>query len=237
MQPSLDLDPQDGDTEFFEALQSHFGIRLAQADVGDWLTLGDVHATIVAKLPDPSAIGFCPTAHVFNRFRSALVEMGHQRSAITRHAALETFSNGRPTTFSNKLATTTGLNMPSNSYRILGKIGSWMLFVGGIGALVLLLKAEGPYALYPLIAAAIGFALMMVDRGTFPAGVASLGDLAARTSALNRLGLKSSGARDMPNGTWEVLMAIASEQSGIASEKIGPDTFLFQSTFEARRNG
>ncbi len=62
----------------------------------------------------------------------------------------------------------------------------------------------------------------------------TLGDLARRVAALNRNGLRLSGARHMANEEWTTLAAVVAEFSLVDADQIGPDTCFFA---EAAKSG
>ncbi|MFC3714414.1 hypothetical protein ACFOMD_17735 [Sphingoaurantiacus capsulatus] len=85
--------------------------------------------------------------------------------------------------------------------------------------------------------AVIGVAIVLLraDRGEFPGGIETVGDLAKRAAALNRRSLFTQGARRMPNSEWETLVAIAADHSTLNANDIGPDAHLFANTLKTHR--
>jgi hypothetical protein len=238
IQPTLDLDPQDGDLDFIVEVEATFGVRLTKDHVADWKTLGDVHKTLTAVLPEWTADGACPTSMAFNRLRRALVSAGHERRQIKPSSALAAFANGRPARLLRRLEKQTGLQVPACHLKALGGAGAWMSFIGLIGWIPGALNQEWLLVGLCALIGLVGLGLLRLDRGRLPPGLRTLGDLAERSAALSRTTLRQEGARRMPNDIWTTLAAIVAEHSewGAANpHDLGPETYLFRSAYERDR--
>ena len=234
MVATLDLDPQDGDTEFLEDIEAVFEISLTQQDVGHWVTLGDVHDTLLQLLPIATADGVCPTAMTFYRLRRSLMSEVTTDS-IRPSTLLAPLVKTGPSGLLTRLKRDTGLRMPPRTLTSIGMIGFCLL----LAAIPAALFAGSRDAWVAVTAAALGIALgaalIAVDRGEFPAGLVTIGDLARRVAGLNRPLLRKQGARQMPNGVWETLVALAADHSGLGASEIGPETHLFENTLKTHR--
>lgn len=220
----LDLDPQGGDIELLEGLERQFGFKPTQGKVGDWLTLGDVHATLLAEA-DVRREGVCPSMRAFYRLRTVLIEGGLAREALRPEALLDDLAGDRPTRFLSMLRKQSGLKMPSGRFAPMGKIGGVAAYVGFIGSFVLALNGELPAAMWLLSPIVLGVALVMVDKGRWPVGMTTLGDLADRVAALNHH--QMGNVRDLPDTLWSRLTAIIAEQCEMAPHEMRADMLLF----------
>jgi hypothetical protein len=220
----LDLDPQDGDLELVEQLELHFGFVPTQEKVGGWLTLGDVHSTLQAELVTQTE-GACPSLRTYNLLRSALIASGTARDALRTETPLAALAGGRPSRFLVRLGKQTALEMPSSRFAAVGIVGSIMFTVGFVGSIVLAVNRQWQPALWLLIPMIVGLILIRRDKGRWPPGVQTLGDLAVRVAGLNheRLG----EVRDLPDTLWQRLTAIVAEQSDMPPQHMRSDTLLF----------
>lgn len=220
----LDLDPEVGDIELLEELNQHFGLQPSQEQCRHWRTLGDIHDTLQDVLGTRSE-GACPSLRAFNGLRQAVLAGGRARSALGPSTPLDALDNHRPRQWLQRLATQTGFDMPWCRYGPTGQGGSWLFLVGFVFGIVLLGAGQWRAGLGLLAMMALGLWLMWRDHGRWPAGLATLGDLADRVAALNHR--KLGDVRDLPGTRWRRLTAIAAEQSDMAPADMQADTLLF----------
>lgn len=220
----LDLDPHDGDIELLERLKLHFGFVPTQDKVGGWLTLGDVQSTLQAELATQRE-GACPSLRTFNLLRSALIASGTARDAVRTETPLDALSDDWPSRFLDRLGKQTALEMPSGRLAAMGKAGSILFMVGFVGSIVLAVNRQWQPALWLLIPMIVGVILIVRDKGRWPPGVHTLGDLAVRVAGLNHARLGE--VRDLPETLWQRLTAIVAEQSDMPPQHMRSDTLLF----------
>lgn len=220
----LDLDPQDGDIDLIEELERHFGFVPTQEKVGRWLTLGDVHATLEAEIAIRRE-GACPSLRAFNLLRQALLANGSARQSLQVETALDFIADGRPASLLHRLGKQTGLRMPSSRYAAAGRIGGILFLVGFIGSIALLLNGLLQVALVLFLLLVSGAGLMWTDKGRWPPGMTTLGDLAGRVAALNHK--KLADVRDLPDTLWQRLTAFVAEYSEMPTQSMRADTLLF----------
>lgn len=220
----LDLDPQDGDLELFEELELQFGFVPTQEKVGNWLTLGDVYATLQAEIA-MGRDGACPSLRSFNLLRTALMANKTARWELRVETFLDGLTDGRPARFLDRLGKQTGLQMPRSRFAAAGKIGSFVFLIGFFGSIVSAIVSQWQAALWLLLPLVTGIGLMWTDKGRWPPGITTLGDLAARVAALNHE--KLGQVRDLPDTLWQRLTAIVAEQSELSPNEMRPDTLLF----------
>lgn len=222
----LDLDPQDGDLELLEELEIEFGYVPAHEQTGSWLTLGDIYTSLQPMIAT-SGKGACPSIRLFNLLRAALMAKGLSRQALRRETPLDAFVNGQPRRMLSYLSKRTGLRVPASRYAMAGKFGSIFFLIGFVGGIVLALEGQFQTALWMFLAVVLGFALIWMDKGIWPPGMTTLGDLSARVAALNHLQL--GNVRDLPDSLWQRLTAIVAEQSEMPPQEMRADTLLFAS--------
>jgi hypothetical protein len=221
----LDLDPHDGDIELIEALELEFGFVPTQEKVGGWLTLGDVHNTLQAEIAIQGE-GACPSLRAFNLLRAALMAGGLSRASLRTDTALDALAEGRPRQWLKLLGKHTGLEMPSSRTGALGVMSVVCWFMGWLVGCITAINGNLQTALmYSLPFIAIAAILFWLDKGQWPAGIVTLGDLVDRVAGLNhnRLG----DVRDLKDSTWRRLTAIVAEQSDTLPAEMKSDTLLF----------
>jgi hypothetical protein len=220
----LDLDPQDGDIELIEELERQFDFVPTQDLVGGWLTLGDVHATLQAQMATRRE-GACPSLRSFNLLRADLMASGLPRTTLRPETPLDAIADGRPRRLLSRLSKQTGLIMPSSRFAAAGNVGSVVFMLGFCGSIVFTVNGQWHAALWLLLPLVLGFSLILIDKGRWPPGIATLGDLVARTAALNHKQLGE--VRELPDTLWQRLTAIVAEQSEMPPQAMRADTLLF----------
>jgi hypothetical protein len=229
---TVDLDPQDGDVDLIEEVERAFSVKLEQADVGHWRTVGDVHETLMRRVL-PSRVGACPSMFAFNVLRAALVQNGALRSNIRPSTLLESVAGHRPARLFRQFRKQTGLDLPTCSYRVPGQVGSIVILIASIITVVCLLTASWVAFLTSVVSLSGGLALAYSDKGRLPVSLRTFGDLAQRSAALSRGTLVARGMRDMPSSVWDTLAAILAELTITDPRAIGPDTYLFRKVCKA----
>jgi hypothetical protein len=222
MANSLDLDPEWGAIDLLEEIEASFGIRIADAEAERCCTVGDVYAIVSAHTPEwDHQDGRCGSSMVFYRIRRAL-SAGDERGV--KPDTLLTTSKLPPRRLFETLGKDTGVRLPACELTRLGVSGGFLLLGGFVATVVALLEGHWLGSGIALLFALGGVALLWRDPGRFPAGVATIGELARRTAPLNVARLKEAGGR--PADHWSILVALAAEHGTLPPRDIGPETFL-----------
>ena len=216
-----DLDELD----FIEDVERRFGIGFDERDYPSWLTLGDVHASLVRRLGNvEQAGGGCATQMAFYRLRRAAGMGGMQARPETSLAAL---GLGKPGATLRTLGRC-GLEVPSAASGWLGTLASFGFAIAIIALIVSALSAD-PAAIRWSALVLLGSAILLwLAPRHYPAGIATLGELARAVALRNPMMLKAHGAGLRPGDLWESLRAVAVDHTGLAADNIAPDTSFIQ---------
>lgn len=150
---------------------------------------------------------------------------GVARGTLRVETALNGLADGRPARFLYRLEKQTGLQMPMGRYATAGRIGGIAFMIGLVGGIVLAVNGQWWAGLWFLLLLAAGIGLISINKGRWPTGITTFGDLAARVAALNHMQLGQ--ARDLPDSVWQRLTAIVAEQSDMPPQEMRADTLLF----------
>lgn len=228
--PTVNLDPQDGDIAVFEELQTVFALALTQDDVGEWRTVGDIHATLrhkLAKRPDGNA---CATSMTFYRLRRAL---GARASGLKPSTPLAPLVGPNPKKWRAEVQQAVNLNLPVFPLTSVGTIGCLVGFVAFFSLLVSGLFESSVIATGSLATLVMCGALCCLDRLSLPNDLVTLGDLARAIAARNVGALARQGARVRDADIWQAVCAILAEETGTPRDQIGPDSYLFAHVLKA----
>lgn len=229
---TVDLDPQDGDIAVFCELQQVFDIKLTQADVGDWRTVGDIYDTLVALLADRRDGDRCATAMSFYRVRTAL---GGRAAAVDRHTPLAPLVGENPRRWRRSIARAMALRMPSF---VLTGLGTVALLIS-IAAVVVLIGAaiarSGTVIIVAVLVTGAAIAMVRADKCRVPEHLRTLGDFAQAVARANLGTLADQGARLRDRDIWDALCAIIADETGVAAADIGPDSYLFGHVLQKER--
>jgi len=221
---------QDDDLDLLRDVEQAFDIRIPPEASMPMRTLGDLHRWLLNTLPPAQSGGRCPSAMAFYRLRQAAksVEITEQIRPVTPLDALA----AKPARFLRRLQKQTQLVLPAAKLRWTGRMGSALV---AICLLVGIVAAANGNLLHAVVSAgglAFGAILMLLDRGAFPGGLLTFGDLSRRAAALNRKALKLEGARHIAGEEWDALAAIAAELTALPADQIEPETFFYQEDYE-----
>jgi hypothetical protein len=220
MPNALDLDPELGDAIFVCDIEEVFGVRLTQADVGTWLTVGDAYNTLCTCLDDQlGRDGACMDAMAFYRLRRALIPLV-RGARMSPSMPLQGIGGLSVRKLFRYLARETGLKIPQRGRSWIGEIG---LALFAIAPILWFVTSAWPTLLAAL---AVGILMVRIDPGALPSDCSSLGELARRVAVLNHGRLHASGARSRPDDVWKTLVDIASRISTLPREQIQRDTYL-----------
>ena len=219
---SLNLVGDGDETDLIEALEAAFGITLRREDPADWRTLGDAARTFEALAP-PGCMDDDAWAiqRAFYQIRDAA---GIDR--VRPSTPLATFAEP-PKRFIRRIRRETGLRMPALLSTQAGKAATCLCVAAFVG-----LAIGWLFRIWPAIGASVAVAaltlawLAVFERGAFPPSIVTVGDLARRAAPLNLGALRREGAgRGL--AAWDIVAAVAAEESGIEVGRLSPETLLF----------
>lgn len=222
---TIDLDPQDGDMYVFKEIERAFALKLTQADVGHWRTVGDMHRTLTALLGDRRGDTACATAMAFYRLRAAL---GGRESGITPRTPLAPLAAPHPRRWRLAVERSSGLRLPPFVMTWPGQIGCLAAMGAMLGILADVMLQSGWLALGSAGVLAAGILACRIDRLKVPTRLSTFGDLATSVARANAGALAAQGARLGERDIWDALCAILSEETGVAADSMGPDSHLFR---------
>lgn len=221
---TLDLDGDSID-DLVDEVEEAFALRFAGDELLTVLTVGDLHDRVMARLrSDP---GLCATSMAFYRIRRALAAEG-QRGVVRPDTLLPTDTEARPRRLLPRLGTGSGLRGLYATAGWMGAVGGWLIL--GVIALIVIAWAERAW-LFAWAALALAFAsagLLILDRGRWPNGMRTVGELAQYAVAKNHGGLVAQGAVARDNEVWSSLQIIASEFARLDPSEVQRNTTFFR---------
>jgi len=224
---TLDLDPEWGAIDLIEEVENEFGIKFRNEEVEPCATVGDFYAVLFARVPDWSVGGErCATSMAFYRIRRCLDP--ERAKGITPNTPLP--DDVAPAVLFKALGRDTALRLPSIRPTWPGMVGVMLASVGCIAGVVALLTGWWRMSGIGFALAAGGIPFIWMERGRWPLGISTVGDLAQRTASLNSRTLRASGGRSL--SCWEVLVAIAAEHGALAPDEITTSTFFHRKSLE-----
>lgn len=221
---TLDLDGDSID-DLVDEVEDAFALRFAGDELLTVSTVGDLHDRIMARLrSDP---GICATSMAFYRIRRALAAEGME-GRIRPDALLPADATVRPGRLLPRLGAASGLRGLHATASLIGAVGGWLI----LGVIVLLILAGAERA-WPFVWAALALALvsagfLALDRGRWPNGVRTVGDLARYAVAKNHGGLVAQGAAARENEVWSSLQIIAAELASLGPSEVQRTTTFFR---------
>ncbi len=224
---TLDLDPEWGAIDLIEDVEKEFGIRFRSEEVEPCETVGDFYTVLCDRVPDLSVGGErCATSMAFYRIRRFLDP--ERTKGIKPSTPLP--EDVAPALLFKALGRDTALRLPTIRHTWLGMVGGMLVSVGCIAGVFALLMGWWRMSGIAFTLAACGIPFIWVDRGRWPLGIATVGDLAQRTASLNGQMLRSDGER--PVSRWEVLVALAAEHGALAPDEITASTFFHRKSLK-----
>ncbi len=217
--------------ELVMAIEDTFEISINDPAAEKILTVGDLHAFVMSRLP-PSSNRSCLTSHAFYRIRSALVEQaGSTRSCVTPGAPLAKLLpvEGRREAWS-RLSATLDWRFPDLERPRIFHSGiptaalaaiPVLAILAGTGLLSLLLAL--------LVAAVVIVAMVVVQYATEPLAVhlpSSCTTVGEATQTILRLNFAeiagSVGARS-EREVWSIIQGIVVDQLGVTLNEVVPE--------------
>jgi hypothetical protein len=181
----------------------------------------------------PDAIGAgCASAMAFYRLRRALARDG-SNPCLAPTTALEEIPSPSPkATFRRILEAYPDIRLPRLSLSAAGLCGLALLV--SAFALIVVLAASPRWSAFPALATALGVLLMRYDRGRFPRGCRTLGDLARKVAGLNIVALTAAGACYREVDVWRAFVEVLTEHSSLPKSEIQEHTLILQSQMRGR---
>ena len=225
---TLGLDDDLDGVELLESLETSFGVQFSDKEAEDCWTVGDIFTLLQSYLVRDGRSGAgCASAMAFYRLRRTLAESSLQ-PRLTPTTPLKDVSTLPPKVMFERLREDAKMRLPRLSFSLAGQLGLVLLWIGGVG--IVLIAATAPHwTVYAGLAGAAGAILMRVDRRRFPDACQSLGDLARKVAALNYAALVAAGANYREKDVWSALVEILAEHSSIPKSEIREETVLLQS--------
>ncbi|MGJ5813348.1 hypothetical protein [Paludibaculum fermentans] len=211
--------------ELVLALEDAFQISIADEEASGVVTVGDLHALVLAKLKGPDTKR-CLTSAAFYRVRRGLVEvLGVDRRSIRPATLLRPMMPlGRRRTLWRRIQDRTTLKLPN-----LGRHTGVTLALLALGlALTVIpgLRARlewGWLVCLAILGLIVGGVLMWMSPMLaleFPYRAESVGDLARGALASNYSRLVEETGSTSPSEIWEVFCRIFIEQTGVSREDL-----------------
>jgi hypothetical protein len=227
MMNTLGLDDDLDTIEVVSNLETSFSVRLTDAEVSAWRTVGDIYSTLRSRVSNSGKRGGrCATATTFHRLRRALSDLG-----IDTRLRPDTPVNGITSLTTKALfkqiSARSGLRMPRPKVALWGTLGAWSILASFIG-LVTTAVFVPHWWLVPMLAAGLGIVLCRIDPGEVPPDCQTLGDLSRKVTGLNFGKLSDEGAELHDRDLWNALVEVLSEDSLLPKLEIRPETLLLQ---------
>ena len=181
MSNTLGLDDDLDSVELIQDLEASFAVKFTKTEAESCLTVGDVFALLTARFStdDVSNQG-CASAIAFYRLRRAFNDAG-----VERHMApatrLDELSSLPPKLLVRKLRSHTSLRLPRMR---LGRnwVAGVVLITLSIFSFMVFAVTSPQLLLLSLAFLLVGIMLLRFDRGEFPDGCNTLGDLARKVA-------------------------------------------------------
>lgn len=217
--------------ELIDEVEASFGIDLQDGETETCETMGEFHDLVLQRLrADGDSGDRCATAMAFYRLRQA-VDLRFDEG-VGPSTPLMNALDSSPRVLLRRAAVKTGLRMPLPVLGLIGVSGIALGIVGLIGSFVL--ASHYPLSFAPTLALLSASCMLAIasgyyDRGRYPSGMHTVGDLADYVAALNMGRLRDQGAKMRNGDIWRALSIIASETTGIAPQRIGPQSRFYPS--------
>lgn len=215
---TLGLDTDGDDVELIRAIERSFGVRFDQEPRG-WRTLGDIQATLEARLT-VGELGLCATTMAFLRLRRVLTQAAGVEGRIGPGTPLKGLCRLPPQTLRALVARELGLSVPDAAASVWGCVGGVAVFVGLFGAIAVTVPQAWPL----LLLIPLGTAMMAIDPGVH--GHRTVGDLARHIAADNYAHFAALGADRRPSAIWQALRDLAAGLAQMERGVLGPETRL-----------
>lgn len=219
MTSSLGLAGDLDDVELIQDVEAAFGVRLADDEIEQCSTVGQLFELIKARLPKLPSGQSCSTAMCFYRLRRALEP--HSAIALKPKTSISALSGVPVRKLHQIIETECGLRPPPQYITL------W-------GCLALLLVVTIPFGLFAvgmpwwiaLPSAALGIGLYRLAPIQLPGEAETFGDLVRIVSSRSIGALAGQGARLGPKEAWQAFTDVLSYHTQLSKGEIGPETLL-----------
>ena len=216
--------------ELIDEFEASFGIDLQDGETETCETVGEVHDLIIRRFQYDDVGEKCATAMAFYQLRRAVGCRFDGK--VVPSTPLANALDCSPRMLLKGVAVKTGLRLPLPVLSLPGASGIALGAAGFIGTLVL--AAHYPLSFALLLALFCAASMLAIasgyfDRGRYPSGMKTVGDLAKHVAALNVGRFRDQGAKMRDDDIWTALTIIVSETTGIVPERIGPQSRFYPS--------
>jgi hypothetical protein len=209
------------EVDFIEHVEKRFGVAFDASDYPAWLTLGDIHGSLMKRLGSIEGPGGkCASQMTFYRLRRA-AGSGNRRARPG--TPLDTLHLGSPGETLRALARC-GFGLPDAHGGWLAALAALILIGSGLALGLAAWSGDASFGRWSVLAMLLSVAIFSGAPTSYPSGVATLGDLARHVAAVNPMKLKAHGAGLRPGDLWESLRIMASEATGITKHDIRAET-------------
>jgi hypothetical protein len=228
MMNTLGLDDDLDTVEVVLNLETSFGIRFTDAEIGAWRTVGDIYSTLRSRVSNlGNRAGRCATAMTFHRLRRAgLPEMSID-ARLRPDTPVKGLTALTTKALFKQISAVSGLRMPRPKVALWGTLGMWSILASFIGLTTIAVFAPHWWPI-PMLAAALGIMLYQLDPGEIPPDCRTLGDLSRKVTGLNFGMLSNEGAELHDKDLWNALVEVLSEDALLPKLEIRPETLLLQ---------
>jgi hypothetical protein len=221
----LVLEGEFGQAALVQDLEASFGVRLPFEETQMWYFVGDVFRSLALRL-GPGQEGGKANAGTLAYYylRRGIRELG-LGDAVAPETSLRQLAPLLPRRFLKRLGAQTGLKMPEADSSWLGWMAMFLCFAATAGFIFGIppLPLNWPAALLTL---ALAFLLPLFDPGRFPAGCATVRELAEKAAGLNYARLRGDGAAGDADAIWKALLGVLSSHTDKPAREITPNTRL-----------
>jgi hypothetical protein len=223
-----DLDPN----EVVADLEVSFGFRFTDAEASACRTVGDIYGIICSHFSRRGdGAGRCATAMVFRHLKRAFSDLSIN-AKLRPATRFDDFTTLTAKALFKQIRVRTGLRLPRRRFALRGMLGGWCIFAGLIGLLATTGFDSHLWPI-PVLTAAAGMILVLLDPGKMPADCQTLGDLSRKLAGLNFGQLSAAGAEARDRDLWNALVEVLSEHSLLPKSEIKPETLLLQKQLRA----
>jgi hypothetical protein len=233
MSNTIGLDGDLDDVELLRELEAVFDIAISDEEAWLLVTVGDVEALLLRRIPANEADRKCASAMACYRLRGALERLGHGER-LAPVAALPGLARGRVRAKLKRLERESGLRLPAAPATRLGCL---------MACVVIAAMTAGAFWLMPSFPALIGggalglfvavVMLRLIDPGRLPDSCATLAGLARVAAVLNHGRLIRAGARHRAEDIWATLLEVLSIYD-LPKAEITRETYLLHSQWRKR---
>jgi len=228
MSNTIGLDDDLDDVELLRELEAVFDIAFSPEEAWPLVTVGDVEALLLRRIPAYEADRKCASAMACYRLRAALARLGHGQK-LAPAAALPGLARGRVRAKLKQLERESGLRLPAAPATRLGCLVACAGFVTTIAGAFWLLPVGPALVGGGALGLFVAFVMLrFIDPGQPPESCATLAGLAKAAAVLNHGRLIRAGARHRAEDIWATLLEVLPIY-GLPKAEITRETYLLDS--------